>query len=351
MANCTMGVAWTGLQFGEERFLAALPMFHAFGLTVGVLLGLVLGAQISLMPTPDPKLMVDAIKRDKSTFLVGVPPLLKALLERAEEQRVSLRSLTSVLSGAMSLPAEFVEQWEAATGGQLIEGYGLTETSPVALGNPFDKTLRRPGTIGIPFPDTEARLADIQNPTREVEPGDEGELQLRGPQVFGEYLDKPEETAAAFADGWFRTGDLARLDDGYYVITGRLKELIITGGFNVSPVEVEEVMRRHPAIRDLAVAGLSSPDGSESVVAAVIPEGELPPHEELRAWAKQHLAGYKVPRQFVTVEELPTNLLGKVLRHEVAALVAGGGSASGAGAGADDGAGNDSAGDSPGTAR
>ncbi|REF29085.1 AMP-binding protein [Calidifontibacter indicus] len=320
LANCHQGVAWTGLRFGEERFLAVLPMFHAFGLTVGVLLALVLGAQISMVPSPEPKLMLDAIKRSDTNFFVGVPPLLEAILDEAEKKDVSLRGLEWVLSGAMSMPAEFVQRWESATGGRLIEGYGLTETSPVVVGNPFDST-RRAGTIGLPFPDTDTRVVDPDEPSRDVPEGEEGELLVRGPQVFDGYLDQPEETEKAFVDGWFRTGDLARHDGDYLVISGRLKELIVTGGFNVSPIEVEAVLRKHESIRDVAVVGMPSSRSGEQVVAAVVADGELPSNEELRAWAKQHLTAYKVPRRFVEVEELPTNLLGKVVRRDVVDLI------------------------------
>lgn len=320
LANCHQGVAWTGLRFGEERFLAVLPMFHAFGLTVGVLLALVLGAQISMVPSPEPKLMLDAIKRSDTNFFVGVPPLLEAILDEAEKKDVSLRGLEWVLSGAMSMPAEFVQRWESATGGRLIEGYGLTETSPVVVGNPFDST-RRAGTIGLPFPDTDTRIVDPDEPSRDVPEGEEGELLVRGPQVFDGYLDQPEETEKAFVDGWFRTGDLARHDGEYLVISGRLKELIVTGGFNVSPIEVEAVLREHESIRDVAVVGMPSSRSGEQVVAAVVADGELPSNEELRAWAKQHLTAYKVPRRFVEVEALPTNLLGKVVRREVVDLI------------------------------
>ena len=188
------------------------------------------------------------------------------------------------------------------------------------LGNPIAPT-RRPGTVGVPFPDTDIRIVDPQHPHTDVEPGTQGELLVRGPQVFGGYLHRPEETAAVFVDGWFRTGDLARLDDDFVVITGRAKELIVTGGFNVSPAEVEEMLRRHPAIGDVSVVGMPRPHGGEDVVAAVIPVGTLPSTEELRAWAKHSLAAYKVPRRFEVVAELPTNAMGKVLRREVAALL------------------------------
>ncbi|MEP7160487.1 MAG: AMP-binding protein [Dermatophilaceae bacterium] len=320
VANCTQGIAWMGLRFGAEGFLSVLPMFHTFGLTVGILVGIALGASISMVPAPDPQLMTDAVRRGGITFIVAVPPLLRSLLDHSESQGVSLRGLASGLSGAMSLPAEFVERWERATGGRLIEGYGLTETSPVIVGNPFDDT-RRPGAIGLPFPDTDVRLVRADDVTREVDDGESGELLVRGPQVFDGYLNQPEESALAFVDGWFRTGDLARLDDGFLVITGRLKELIVTGGFNVSPVEVENVLRTHPRIRDLAVVGIPSPEHGEEVVAAVIVDGTLPPTEEVRAWAKHHLAAYKVPRRFVAVDALPTNLLGKVVRRDVVELI------------------------------
>lgn len=320
VANCTQGIAWMGLRFGAEGFLAVLPMFHTFGLTVGVLVGIALGASISMVPAPDPQLMTDAVRRGGITFIVGVPPLLRSLLERSESEGVSLRGLASGLSGAMSLPAEFVERWERATGGRLIEGYGLTETSPVIVGNPFDET-RRPGAIGLPFPDTDVRLVRADDVTCEVGDGESGELLVRGPQVFGGYLNQPEESALAFVEGWFRTGDLARVEDGFLVITGRLKELIVTGGYNVSPVEVEDVLRTHPRIRDVAVVGIPSPEHGEEVVAAVIVEGTLPPTAEVRAWAKRHLAAYKVPRRFVAVDALPTNLLGKVVRRDVVDLI------------------------------
>lgn len=320
VANCLQGVEWAQLEFGRNVFLAALPMFHALGLTVGVFAGIAGGSTVLLVPTPDPALMIDACKRRLPTFITGVPPMFEAILREALKLRVDLRGIHSGLSGAMALDPEFVDRWEAATGGHLIEGYGLTETAPIVLGNPIAPT-RRPGTVGVPFPDTDIRIVDPEHPETDVEPGTQGELLVRGPQVFGGYLHLPEETAAVFVDGWFRTGDLARLDDDFVVITGRAKELIVTGGFNVSPAEVEEVLRRHPAIGDVSVVGMPRPHGGEDVVAAVIPVGTLPSTEELRAWAKHSLAAYKVPRRFEVVAELPTNAMGKVLRREVAALL------------------------------
>ncbi len=320
VANCLQGRAWTELAYGEGVFLATLPMFHALGLTTGVLTGITAAAEVHLIPAPEPGLMLEAVRRRTPTFVVGVPPVFEALLRVAEKQGVSLQGIGCGISGAMSLDPAFVEHWERATGGRLVEGYGLTETSPIVVGNPVDAS-RRVGSIGIPFPDTDVRIVSVDEPDREVEDGEVGELLVRGPQVFGGYLDKPKETEQAFLDGWFRTGDLVRVDDGSLVIAGRLKEIIVTGGFNVSPLEVEDVLRRHPAVEDVVVVGVPSPGRGEEVVAAVVADGPLPEAAELRAWAKQFLAPYKVPRRFVVVDELPRNVMGKVLRHEVVPLV------------------------------
>lgn len=319
LANCRQGIEWAQLKYGQDAFLAALPMFHALGLTVSVLVAIVGGAAILMVPTPDPQLMMQAVKRRTPTFITGVPPLFKALHEAAATKKVSLRGINYSLSGAMPLPAEFVATWEQATGGRLIEGYGLTECAPIAVGNPLNSS-RRPGAIGVPFPDTEIRVVDIEHPTQEVAPGEEGELLIRGPQVFGGYLGRPEATESAFVDGWFRTGDLVRVEDGFLVVTGRLKELIVTGGFNVSPIEVEDALRKHPAIDDVAVVGMPSSRAGEDVVAAVI-GANIPSADELRAWAKQHLTAYKVPRRFEQLDELPTNAMGKIVRREVAELL------------------------------
>jgi long-chain acyl-CoA synthetase len=222
----------------------------------------------------------------------------------------------------MPLPAALVERWEAATGGLLVEGYGLTETSPVVVGNPMTPA-RRPGSIGVPFPDVEVRLADPDDLSRDVPPGERGELLVRGPQVFAGYRDLPEETAEAFHEGWFRTGDVVTMAaDGFITVVDRIKEVIITGGFNVYPSEVESVLRTHDTVAEAAVVGIPLQGGSEEVVAAVMTvSGRDLDVEALAAHAREALTAYKVPRRFVRVEELPTNPMGKVLRREVAALV------------------------------
>jgi long-chain acyl-CoA synthetase len=261
---------------------------------------------------------MEAIERRLPSFVPAVPPLYDRIAAEAERRGVSIRGIRYALSGAMPLPAELVARWEAATEGLLVEGYGLTETAPVVVGNPMT-TDRRPGSIGVPFPDVEVRIADRDDLDRAVPLGERGELLVRGPQVFTGYRGRPDDTAAAFHDGWFRTGDVVTMDErGFITIVDRIKEVIITGGFNVYPSEVEAALRLHDGILDVAVVGVPHPSGSEEVVAAVVVvDGvELDP-DALHAYARETLTGYKVPRRFVVVEVLPVNAMGKVQRREV----------------------------------
>lgn len=319
VADVLQGRAWvSGLEDGEETFLVALPLFHAYGVTVSVLLGITLGARLVLLPKPEIGLIMEAVERRVPTFVPAVPPLYQRIVDEAERRGVSIRGIRYALSGAMPLPAELVERWEAATGGLLVEGYGLTETSPVIVGNPMTPA-RRPGSIGVPFPDVEIRIADPEDLDRDVPQGERGELLVRGPQVFSGYRDAPEETAAAFHDGWFRTGDIVTMaPDGFLTIVDRIKEIIITGGFNVYPSEVEGVLRAHHDVVDAAVVGMRLADGGEEVVAAVVlRDGAATALEDLRVHAREQLTPYKVPRRVVALDELPTNPMGKVLRREV----------------------------------
>jgi long-chain acyl-CoA synthetase len=325
VANTLQGRAWVpGLVAGEETFLLALPLFHAYGATIGVLFGLSLGAKLVLLPKPDTDLIMAALRREVPGFIPAVPPLYERIVTESEQRGISIRGVRYSLSGAMPLPAELVARWEAATGGLLVEGYGLTETSPVIVGNPMTPD-RRPGSIGVPFPDVEVRLADPEDLDRDVELGERGELLVRGPQVLSGYRDAPEETAMAFHEGWFRTGDIVTMsEDGFLTLVDRIKEIIITGGFNVYPSEVESVLRTHPAVVDAAVVGDKQESGSETVVAAVVlHEGQELDAEALREHVRGVLTAYKVPRRFVVVHDLPRNPLGKVLRREVTALVTG----------------------------
>jgi long-chain acyl-CoA synthetase len=232
---------------------------------------------------------------------------------------VSLAGTEVAISGAMALPHELVVPFEAETGGYLVEGYGLSECSPVLMANPVADN-RRAGTVGLPLPGTECRVVDPEQPTVDVPAGERGELLVRGPQIFQGYFGKPEETEAVFVeDGWFRTGDIVTIDeDGFVRIVDRIKELIITGGFNVAPTEVENVLRQHPQVEDVAVVGLPSEHSGEDVVAAiVVAPGTQVDTEAIRTFARSILTPYKVPRRITVVEELPKSLIGKVLRRQV----------------------------------
>lgn len=305
---------------------AVLPMFHAYGLTLCLTFAMSMGARLVLFPRFDPDLVLAVVKKHPATFLPAVPPIYERLTKAAAEQGVSLKGIQIAISGAMPLSASVVEPWEAQTGGYLVEGYGLSETSPVLMANPVGPS-RRAGTVGLPLPNTEARVVDPENPTVDVPPGAEGELIVRGPQVFSGYWKKPDETAAVFVPStdegadWFRTGDIVTIDaDGFVQIVDRIKELIITGGFNVAPSEVEDALRQHPSIADVAVVGLPSEHSGEDVVAAVVLEpGATLDAEGIREFARGTLAAYKVPRKIVVVDELPKSLIGKVIRREVRA--------------------------------
>jgi long-chain acyl-CoA synthetase len=319
-ANAMQGRAWIpGLKPGREVVYGVLPMFHAYGLTLCLTFAMSIGARLVLFPKFDPALVLNAMKRSPATFLPAVPPIYERLARAASERKASLRSIRYAISGAMSLPLSTVKLWEDTTGGLLVEGYGMTETSPVAVGNPMGPS-RRPGTVGVPFPSTEIRVVDPEDPTVDRPAGEEGELLVRGPQVFGGYWNRPEETKASLLDGgWLRTGDIVRVDgDGFITIVDRIKELIVTGGFNVAPSEVETALLSDPTIADAAVVGMPSAHGGEDVVAAVVlAPGATLDVTAIRTRARGLLTAYKVPKKIVVVDELPRSLIGKVLRRQV----------------------------------
>ncbi len=319
-ANAAQGRAWMpGLVDGREVVYAVLPLFHAYGLTLCLTFSISIGATLVLMPRFDVDMVLEAMGRRPATFLPAVPPVYERLATAARERQVDLTSIRYAISGAMSLPAATAELWESVTGGLLVEGYGMTETSPVALGNPAGDA-RRIGAIGVPFPSTEVRVVDRHDSSRDVAPGESGELLLRGPQVFAGYWERPAETAdVVLADGWIRTGDVVVMEeDGFFRIVDRIKELIITGGFNVYPSEVEHALRELPQVTDAAVVGLPSGRGDEDVVAVVVlAPGVVLDEQEVRDGCREHVAAYKVPRRVYEVEELPVSIIGKVLRRQV----------------------------------
>ncbi|MBI4943206.1 MAG: AMP-binding protein [Actinobacteria bacterium] len=317
--NAAQGRAWMpGLRDGEETVYAVLPLFHAYGLTLCLTFAMSIGATLVLFPRFDVPQVLAAMRRRPATFLPAVPPIYRRVAEAAAEQGVDLTSIRWAISGAMALPPDVVALWERATGGLLVEGYGMTETSPVALGNPAAPT-RRPGTVGVPFPSTRIRVVDPDDATADRPAGAAGELLIHGPQVFGGYWNRPEESAAVLLPGgWLRTGDVVVVDeDGFVTVVDRIKELIVTGGFKVHPSEVEAVLRDVAGVADVAVVGVRGPEGEEVVAAVVTEPGAVVDVAEARAAARRHLAAYKVPRRVVLVDELPRSQLGKVLRRVV----------------------------------
>lgn len=319
-ANAMQGRAWVpGLVEGREVFYAVLPLFHAYGMTLCLTFAMSIGAKLVLFPKFDLDLVKDAARKSPPTFLPGVPPIYDQLARAASRGSIDLSTVRFAISGAMSLPVATVSRWEEATGGLLVEGYGMTETSPVALGNPIGPS-RRPGTVGVPFPSTEIRVVDPADPTVDRPAGEPGELLIRGPQVFQGYWGRPADTAATLlADGWLRTGDIVSVStDGFVTMVDRLKELVITGGFNVSPTEVEEALEAHPDVAEAAVFALPRKNGGEDVAAAVVlRQGASLDVDALRDHCRTRLAAYKVPKRILAVDDLPRSLIGKVLRREV----------------------------------
>lgn len=318
LANVTQSIEWVPvLHEGAEVFYCVLPMFHAFGFTIGLFAGVRLGATIALFPKFDTTIILTSQKRLPCTFFLGVPPMYERLLAMAEQLDTDLSSMTFSLSGAMPLSGELADQWEAATGGLLIEGYGMTEASPIILGSPLSPS-RRPGSLGLPFPSTEIRIVDPEDPSRDVNEGEIGELIARGPQVFSGYWERPEETEETMFEDWLRTGDLVQVRDGYIYMADRRKEMINASGFNVYPSQVEEAVRSMPGVRDVAVIGIPAGSTGEDVVAAIVLEaGASITLTDVRSWAEKSLSHYALPRQLVVMTELPRSQLGKVMRKKV----------------------------------
>jgi long-chain acyl-CoA synthetase len=293
-----------------------LPLFHSFGQTCGLNAAVSAGACLTLVSRFVPEKVLEVLARDRVTVFEGVPTMYVALLGTPPKTELQTGALRVCVSGGAALPVEVLRGFEEAFGCVILEGYGLSETSPVASFNHPDRA-RKPGSIGTPIRGVEMRLVDGDG--KDVPPGEVGEIAIRGHNVMKGYLRRPEATAEAIPDGWFRSGDLARMDDeGYFFIVDRKKELIIRGGYNVYPREIEEVLYEHPAVLEAAVVGVPDPALGEEVGAAVVLKpGALETVDDLRAYVKSQVAAYKYPRRIWLLDALPKGPTGKILKREI----------------------------------
>jgi long-chain acyl-CoA synthetase len=325
VSNALQTGAWfTDVRDGEEAIMCVLPFFHSYGLSAVMNVGISRAMKLVLQPRFELEMALKAIDKEKVTLFPGVPRIYIAINETEDRDKYDLSSVRACFSGAAPLPVAVAEKFEGITGGRLVEGYGLTETSPVTHINPI-YGKRKFGTIGLPIPDTDCKVVDLDDPEKEVPPGQEGELCIAGPQVMKGYWNRPEETddmIRVHADGtrWLHTGDVAKVDDeGYFSIVDRKKDMIIVSGFNVYPTDVEQVLYRHPKIQQCAVVGIPDDRTGEAVKAyVVLKEGHQATVEEILAWTRdpEHgLAGYRAPKHVEFREELPTTMVGKVLRR------------------------------------
>jgi len=307
------------LREGEAVFLGVLPFFHVYGMSVCQNLSICTGSALVLLPRFQVGEVLKAIVRDRVTIFPGIPAMYSAINNHQQLDRYNLRSIRVCISGAGPLPLPVQERFEALTGAKLVEGYGLTEASPVTHANPIEQPVekRRRRSIGLPLPDTEARIMDAETGLRELPVGEVGELAIRGPQVMRGYWRREEETRQVLRDGWLYTGDMVRRDaEGYFYIEDRKKDMIKSGGENVYPREVEEALLRHPKVKDAVVVGIPQELRGELIKAyVVLKEGEHAAPAELLEHCRRELAKFKVPRRVEFRTELPKTIVGKVLRR------------------------------------
>lgn len=322
VANTFMIRTWlTDTKEAEEIMLTALPLFHSFGMIVAMNFGLLIGGTLVLIPDPrDQKDLLSSINKYKPTIFPGVPALYVAINNNPDVAagKYAIDSIKICVSGSAPLLLETKQRFEEITGGKLVEGFGLTEAHVVTHCNPI-YAENRPGSIGFPLPNVECRIVDPEEGTTDLPFGVIGELIIKGPNIMQGYWQMPTETANTLRDGWLYTGDIARMDeDGYFYIEDRKKDMIIAGGFNVYPREVEEILATHPAVLEVAVAGVSDPKRGENVKAWIIKKpGDPTTEKEIIDWSKEHLAKYKYPRLIEFRDELPRTTVGKVLKREL----------------------------------
>jgi long-chain acyl-CoA synthetase len=316
--------AWfPGLKAGAETMLGALPFFHVFGMSTTMNFAIYMGWGNVLVPKPQPDQLLEAISKYRPTFAPLVPTMFIGLLNHPKIDQADLTSIKGCFSGSAPLPVEVIRDFEKKTGAVIVEGYGLTESSPVTHVNPFQGT-RKVGSIGLPISDTDAKIVDLADGTREMPVGESGELCVRGPQVMKGYWRRPEATQETLQDSWLYTGDIATMDeDGYFFIVDRKKDMIISGGYNVYPRDIEEVIFENPKVAEATAIGIPHPTRGEQVkVFIVLKEGETATQEEMIEFCKGKLAVYKLPTEVAFLDELPKTNVGKVLKKDLRAMEA-----------------------------
>lgn len=318
VANVQMATAWISkAEQDKEVVLGVLPFFHVYGMTTVMNLSIMYGAKMILLPKFEAGEVLKTIQKHKPTLFPGAPTIYIGLLNHPDIHKYNLSSIKACISGSASLPLEVQEQFESITKGKLVEGYGLTETSPVTHANPI-WGRRVHGSIGLPWPDTDAKI--VKEGTNEELPiGEVGEIVVKGPQVMKGYWNNEEATNEVLTDGWLHTGDMGKMDeDGYFYVVDRKSDMIIAGGFNIYPREIEEVLFEHPDIVEAAVIGVPDEYRGETVKAVIVPkEGVTLNEKELDKYCRKNLAAYKVPRIYEFREELPKTIIGKVLKRQL----------------------------------
>ncbi len=319
VSNAVACAAWLRGTTGEETFLTVLPLFHIYGMTTGMNAPIYIAGKMIMLPKFDVESTLKAIEKHKVSAFCGAPTMYSMLLAHPSMKQYNLSSVRFCISGSAPLPPEVQKKWMEITNGVLVEGYGLTESSPVTHCNPLDRSLKtvRVGSIGLPWPDTEAKIMDIETGTTELGTGETGELVVKGPQVMRGYWKISQESADVLRDGWLYTGDIGKMDeDGYFYITDRKKDLIKHKGYSVYPREIEDILYEHPAVKLCAVVGKPDPVASEIPKAfVVLKDGTTATEEEIKKFVNEKVAPYKAIRELEFRKELPMTLVGKVLRR------------------------------------
>jgi long-chain acyl-CoA synthetase len=321
LANVMQISAWfPELRRGQERLAAILPFFHVFGMTVNMNWALFTGSTIILVPKFQVDEFLKLLHKSKPTIFPGVPTIFVAIVNHPKIADYDLSSIRFCITGSAPMPVEILTQFEKMTGSVIVEGFGLSESSPVTHVNPIGG-VRKPGSIGLPVSDTDARLVPLDLSDHDVPVGEEGELVVKGPQVMKGYWNMPDETNQVLRDGWLYTGDIAKMDeDGYFYIVDRKKDMVIAGGYNIYPREIEEVLYMHPKVMDAVIIGIPDPYRGETVKAFVVPKpGVALTEKEVLDFCRTRLAAYKMPKVVELREALPKTMVGKVLRRQLRA--------------------------------